>query len=132
MMMYAAGGGRLEIVAADAAVDQRADPAGINARCFDGPLAADDALLARPHAPRPEPALADAADQFQPAFGELEPLIERREASFDFGAGQHFLGERVAERFQANVLISHDELRAGRDAETIQPIDEVPRGKWRG
>src|SRR4051794_2592084 len=103
--MDAAGGGRLELVAADGAVDQAADLLRVDCSSFDGVAAAHDALVAGLHSPRPEAPLADAAHQFQAAFGELQALIQGREAAFDVVAGDDFFGNRVAKRFEADVAI---------------------------
>ena len=106
-MMDAAGGGRFEAIAADRAVNQRPDMSPIETRREQGLFGRLDALFARPHRRRPKSPLGDARHQFEPALGQPEPLVERRQLGLDLRRRDDFLRQRVRDRFKTNVFVTH-------------------------
>ena len=106
-MVYAGRGGRFEMVTADRAVNQRADQRSFDASGTNRLLGASHADLARQGARRPKPPLADAAHQFESSLGQPQPLVQRREPAFDLGGRDDFVRQGVAERFEADVLVTH-------------------------
>src|SRR5437773_3888706 len=105
--MHATSGSRFELVAADGAVNQAADLARINAGRLDRFASAFDAFFARSHAARPKPPLANSTHQLQATFWQPQTAIQRLQAAFDLVAGDGLVGNRIAERFDADVLVVH-------------------------
>ena len=69
---------------------------------------ADSMLIAAgPRARREEPPLADAGHQLQPALGQPQPLVERREPAFELRRRDDFVRQRVPKRFQTNAAKMH-------------------------
>ena len=56
---------------------------------------------------RSRPALANAAHQLQPAFGQTQARVERFKPPLDVVAGDDFVRQRIAERFEADMLVVH-------------------------
>ena len=106
-MVYAGGGGRFQVVAADGAMDQQPDLSAVQAGRLDGLLSTLDTLFAGQRPGAPEPPLADACHQFQPALGQTQSLIQRLQAAFDLVAAHDLLGQRVPQGFQADILVTH-------------------------
>src|SRR5439155_26952320 len=63
--------------------------------------------IAGVHTVVPEPPLADAAHHLQPSVGELQAIIQGREARLDFGRGDHVLGQLVPDGFDADSGVAH-------------------------
>ena len=105
--MDAASGGRLQEIAADRAVHQGADLLPVDARTIERLRGRLDAFFARRNIGQPETPLADARHQFQPSLGQSQSRVERFEPRLDLGRGDDLLGQRVGDRFEANVLIKH-------------------------
>ena len=126
-VMHAAGGGRLQKVAADRAVNERAEIPRIDAAGLDRPAGRFDADRARPRAGRKEPPLADARHQLQPALGQPQPLVERREPLLELGRRDDFVRQRVAERFQANAAKMHRQISKLPKGERGSPRGDAPK-----
>ncbi len=106
-MMHAAGGGRFDEVATDGSVDQGADLAFVDAGLANGLVGRLDALFAGTHPRRPETPLANARHQFQPPLGQAKPPVERRKSGLDLVRRDDLVGQRIGQRFNTNVLVSH-------------------------
>src|SRR5262249_15934979 len=87
-------------------------------RSINGPAAADDARLTGLHSAGPQPPLADSAHQLQATFGKFQAAIERLEPAFDLFAGNNLVRQRVAKRFQTDILIAHS-LRIEAEAKSV-------------
>jgi len=111
VMMHTAGGCRFEIVPTDRSMYQSPDLTTVDARGTDRFLCAFGALLTRQCARRPETPLANAGHQLQPALRQPQPLVKRRKTVLDLLGGYNLLRQRITERFEADVGISHQKPR---------------------
>ncbi len=96
-MVHAAGGGRLKVIATNAAVNQGTDVVAIDPRNPQRLVATQHALLAGHRTAFPEPPLTNTGNQLQATLGQAQSLVQRRQTLFDLLAGDDFLGQRVAE-----------------------------------
>ena len=103
---------------------------------------ADSMLIAAgPRAGRKEPPLADARHQLEPAFGQPQPLVERRQTPLQLGGRDHLVRQRVPKRFKTNATKVHGSKgeggvgkgegeRASARGETVSKTNDRRR-RWR-
>ena len=122
-MMDLAGRGRLEKVAADRAVNQRAHLPPVDSGRCEGLFGRLCALIAGQCAGGPESPLGNAGHQFQPPLRQPQPPIERPKPALDLRRTDHLFRQRVGNRFQADVLVA--ELHS-RQFNGVRPTGKGP------
>ncbi len=103
-VVHAAGRGRLEIVAADRAVDQGADLRAVDAGRRDGPLGAFRRFSRWAACPAARSAARECRSSVPAGPRAAAAAVERLEAGFELVGGDDLVGQRVGERFEADVL----------------------------
>lgn len=129
--MDAARRGRLEVIPADAAMDQSTDavrfPLGRSQRQFGTSLTD----VARQRASRPKASLTYACHQFETSWRKAQPAIKRFEPFFELVGRDDLLGKDVTDRLETDVSISilHREVReldGGKTAEGASSERKTP------
>ena len=98
---------RFEIVAAHGGVDQKLDLAAIDARVGERFFSGPRRRIGK-HDPLVEPApFYDLCQLLDTPPGDPELFVDRRQLFLDPGGGDHVIGDKVAQPFNADVFVSH-------------------------
>ena len=101
-------GGRLHAVAADAAMDQQVDFAGVDPLLPEQQLPGLRPGRRRLPALLPEMARVDAGHQFQPPLGQVEPFVKGPEPLLDVGRGHLYRRNHDSGAVDADPVEPHD------------------------
>ena len=104
VVVHEAGGGRLEEIPRHGAVDEGADLVGAKPRAVEGLAGGDGGHGAGRYIGRPHTPGAHAADAFQSARRNLQPLIGRRDPLLDLRGRQERGWEVQSERLHEDML----------------------------
>ncbi len=102
-----AGRGRLEVLAADPAVDQGPNLLGKNVRYLKRTPGRQGGSLGKPVSFFPPPPLDDAREGFQLSGTQVKSLVDRLEPSLQFGRRHHHRRDLVTKCFEKNLRILH-------------------------
>ncbi len=91
-MMNTAGGGRFEVLAAYAGMDQALNIRRRNVSRVEGSTATLRAFIAYASIGVPQPAFADTAHPFKPPLRQFQALVDRIQLRFDILGADHQRG----------------------------------------
>jgi hypothetical protein len=101
------GGGRLDVVAADAGADQHADPAGVDARLLDRLPAGQRGAVGDPGRLVPVAPLADAGDHVEQVGADADPVKGGAQPLDDGGGGDPYRRVDVRDALHGNAREQH-------------------------
>ena len=103
----AAGGGRLELLAADAGVNERVDVAGRHARVAQRLVGGRYRPLRNGKARIPPAPFHDARERFQLAFRDAQRLVHRPQPLFQLLGRHHHRRQLISQRIDKHARIIH-------------------------